>query len=97
MEVDKQKRPKYGGRVKGTPNKATADVKAVAGQYTQEAIEALVTIFRTSENDSAKVAAIKEILDRAHGKARQAVDMDANLNGQVVTRIELVSVPSDNR
>lgn len=64
---------KTGGRVKGTPNKATADIKEAAQQYTVEAMEALATIMRTSESDAAKVSAIKEILDRGHGKPAQAV------------------------
>lgn len=67
---------KTGGRQKGTPNKATADVRAAAQQYTAEAIEALAVIMRESESDAAKVAAIKEILDRGHGKARQTIEAD---------------------
>lgn len=65
---------RIGGRQKGTPNKATADIKAVAQEYTAEAVEALATIMRNSDSDAAKVAAIKEILDRGHGKAKQTVD-----------------------
>jgi hypothetical protein len=65
---------KTGGRVAGTPNKATADVKIAAQQYTAEAVEALALIMRTSESDAARVSAIKEILDRGHGKATQTVD-----------------------
>lgn len=64
---------KTGGRVAGTPNKATADVKAIAGQYSTEAVDILINIARTSESDPAKVSAIKEILDRAHGKPAQAI------------------------
>jgi len=67
---------KTGGRQKGTPNKATADVKQAAQQYTAEAIEALATIMRDSDSDAAKVAAIKEILDRGHGKSKQVVDAE---------------------
>ena len=33
-----------GGRTAGTPNKATADVRAYAGQYTAEAIDGLVSL-----------------------------------------------------
>ena len=64
---------KTGGRAAGTPNKATADVKAIAGQYSTEAVEILISIARASESDAAKVSAVKEILDRAHGKAAQAI------------------------
>jgi len=64
---------KTGGRQAGTPNKATADVKAVAGQYSTEAVEILIGIARASESDAARVSAVREILDRAHGKAPQAI------------------------
>lgn len=65
---------KTGGRVKGVPNRATADIKALAMSYTEEAFEALIGVARNSESDAARVAAIKEILDRGYGKSRQAVE-----------------------
>lgn len=68
-------RQKTGGRLKGTPNKATADVKAVAQKYTPQAVETLVSIMQASESDAARVAAAKEILDRGHGKAHQTQDV----------------------
>jgi len=82
---------KTGGRVAGTPNKATADVKAAAQQYTSEAVQALAAIMRASDSDAAKVAAIKELLDRGHGKAKQSLDVDADIRAQV-SRIELIGV-----
>lgn len=62
---------KTGGRTKGTPNKATADVKAAAQKYTPGALRTLAAIMRSSESDAARVAAAKELLDRGHGKAPQ--------------------------
>ena len=64
---------KTGGRSAGTPNKATAELRAFAGQYSQAAITGLVKIARSSTSDQAKVAAWREILDRAVGKAPQAI------------------------
>jgi hypothetical protein len=87
---------KTGGRTKGTPNKATADIKAVAQVYTEEAVNALAVIMRTSESDAAKVAAIKELLDRGHGKPTQSVDLDANVKA-TVQKIERAIVDSPNR
>lgn len=66
---------KTGGRQKGTPNRSTAEVKSLAQQYGPEAIETLVSIMRDSENDTARIAASKEIMDRAYGKAAQAVEV----------------------
>lgn len=64
---------KTGGRRAGTPNKATADVKAAASKYSEEALGLLIDIARSSDSDAARVSAIKELLDRAHGKATQAI------------------------
>ena len=67
--------PKSGGRKRGTPNKSTADVKAVAQAYGKEAIEALVGIMCNDEYaPAARVAASREILDRGYGKAHQAIE-----------------------
>jgi hypothetical protein len=60
-----------GGRKKGSLNKATADVKAAAQQYTAPALKTLAGIMRKSESDAARVAAAKELLDRGHGKSPQ--------------------------
>ena len=74
-----------GGREAGTPNKATADLKAFAGQYTQEAVESMVAIARDAETPpQAKVAAWREILDRGHGKPAQSVTVDGDAVTQPV-------------
>jgi hypothetical protein len=83
---------KTGGRVKGTPNKITADVRALAQEYGEDAIRELATILTTSENHSARIAAAKEILDRGYGKATQSVEMAGPDGGpmqfsQIVRRI----------
>lgn len=70
--------PKFGGRTKGTPNKTTADVKALAQQYAPAALEELARLAKEAESEAARVAAIKEILDRAYGKSRQPVDGDGD-------------------
>ena len=63
------------GRPKGAPNKATADVREVAQQYTGQAIQTLVQIATAGESEAARVAAANAILDRAHGKPAQAVNV----------------------
>ncbi|MDA1129791.1 MAG: hypothetical protein O2913_14025 [Chloroflexi bacterium] len=45
---------KTGGRRKGTQNKATAEVKELAGQYGPEAIETLVDLMRNGQNDQTR-------------------------------------------
>lgn len=64
------------GRVKGVPNKATAELKELAREYTAEALAALVGVMRDG-SDTAKVSAVKELFDRGFGKASQAVDLKA--------------------
>lgn len=82
-----------GGRQKGVPNKATAAIKEIAGQYTEEAVKTLVGILAGGEGipAAAQVSAAKELLDRAHGKPGQSVDItgDMSFTGlQVVIRKE---------
>lgn len=62
---------KTGGRQKGTPNKATADIKALAREFTPAAMQRLVKIIEESDSDAAVVSAIKEVFDRGYGKAKQ--------------------------
>jgi len=63
-----------GGRQKGTPNKVTANVKAVAGDYTVEALDILVTLMRNPNTPpAARIAAAREVLDRGHGRPAQAL------------------------
>jgi hypothetical protein len=64
---------KTGGRQKGTLNKATADIKALAREFTPTAMERLVRIIQESDSDAAVVSAIKEVFDRGYGKAKQPI------------------------
>ncbi|UAB76974.1 hypothetical protein INR77_08950 [Erythrobacter sp. SCSIO 43205] len=66
--------PKTGGRKKGTPNKATAEVKAAAAKYSPSALKTLAEIMADVEQPAAaRVSAANSLLDRAHGKPAQAI------------------------
>jgi hypothetical protein len=80
---------KTGGRTKGTPNKSTSEIKALAQAHGAEAIKALVAIMQTGESDATKVAAIRELLDRGYGKATQPIagDPDQPLTYQIVSGV----------
>ena len=65
---------RFGGRAKGTPNKVTADVRALAQQNTTQAIEELARIALEGESDQARIAAGRELLDHGHGKSTQPID-----------------------
>ena len=67
---------KTGGRQKGTPNKATAEVRALASEYGEIAIKELAKLSGLEENgdgkaqsETARISAIGMIIDRAYGKA----------------------------
>lgn len=64
---------KTGGRVAGTPNKATSEIKALARTHAPAVIAELARLATGAESESARVAAIKELLDRGFGKAAQPV------------------------
>jgi hypothetical protein len=61
------------GRKKGSPNKITREIKEIAHQYGPGALKELARIATQGESDAARVAACREILDRAYGKAMQPI------------------------
>lgn len=65
-----------GGRKKGTPNKATAEIKEAARKHGRAVIAALAELVVTKDKngaykfaDEVRVKAGKELLDRGYGKA----------------------------
>lgn len=87
---------KTGGRKAGTPNKATASVRAVAGAYTQQAIDTLAKIMQDeAEPAIARVRAAAELLDRAHGRPHQSADVDVRGLATGPRIIEVVAGPID--
>jgi hypothetical protein len=83
-----------GGRQPGVPNKATASVRALAQEHTPEAIEKLVHLMRHAETEAAKVAAIRELLDRAHGRPTQPI-ADEGEGSKAVPALQVVFVRPD--
>lgn len=79
--------PKTGGRAKGTPNKATRDIKQAAREYTEQALATLVKVMEGGEGvpAAAQVSAAREILDRAYGKPMQAVEHSGPNGGPMET------------
>jgi hypothetical protein len=84
------------GRPKGSLNKATADIKAAAAVYSEGALETLAKIMKNEEAPApARVAAANAILDRAHGKPRQQVDVDAEVSATVNEIVRRVVDPAN--
>lgn len=71
---------KTGGRQRGTPNKVTADVRRLADVHSAAAIARLAHLMENAASEQAQVAAAKELLDRAHGRPRQAIEASDSSN-----------------
>ena len=74
---------KTGGRTKGVPNKATAEVKTLARSYGPGAIRKLAELAGLinegegkAQSEQAQVSAINQLLDRGYGKPAQVVQGD---------------------
>lgn len=86
-----QKHP--GGRPKGSPNKATRELKEAARAFSVDALSTIAKIMREGENETVRLAAAKELLDRGFGKSTQMVATDEEAGG---FHIEVVTgVPRD--
>ena len=67
-ESSKPKKP-HTGRKAGTPNKATAAIRALAGEYANEAIVMLADLMKSDNTPAAaRISAAKELLERGYGK-----------------------------
>lgn len=87
--------PRTGGRQKGTLNKVTADVRAIAQKYGPAAIATLAEIMEDRKQPApARVSAAKELLDRAYGKSPQPIsDADGGSLSEAVSKL-IESLPN---
>ena len=74
MAGRKKGTPKTGGRRPGSHNKVTRDLRELAQPYGPDAVMTLARIMSESDNETAKIAAAKELLDRGYGKAKQYIE-----------------------
>lgn len=82
------------GRPKGARNKITAPIKEAAQRFTDDALGVLVEIMKTGESEAARVAAANAVLDRGHGKPKQAIDVDANVSAKVTSIVRRIVDPA---
>ena len=71
---------KTGGRHKGTPNKVTVAVREAALKHGPGAVSELARLMTNAESESVRIAACREILDRAYGRPRQTMEHDITGN-----------------
>ena len=81
--------PKTGGRIAGTPNKSTAEIRELAGQYAPTALAELARLGAHANSEQARVSACKEILDRAYGKSTQVMERNDNAIEKEIDDLEL--------
>jgi len=74
--------PKTGGRQKGSLNKATKDVKEAAAEHGPAAIKRVAELME-SNIGQVSLAACREILDRAYGKATQHIETETSVYDQL--------------
>jgi hypothetical protein len=69
----------------------------LAQQYTAEALERLADLMRNAESEQARVAAIRELLDRGHGRPTQPIaDEDDGSKAVPTLQVVFVSPDGDN-
>jgi hypothetical protein len=74
-----------GGRKPGTPNKVTAELAGLARVHTPDALAALVVVMNDpAAPAAARVSAANALLDRGHGKPRQALEHGGTDGGPIV-------------
>jgi hypothetical protein len=85
------KRAPTAGRKPGQSNKNTAEVKALAMKDVPDVLKELVRLALHATNEATRVAACKELLDRAIGKAVQPHSGETG-EGPVVVQV-ITGVP----
>jgi hypothetical protein len=82
--------PKFTKGQSGNPGgrpKEVADIKALARVHTEAGLNVLVSIMNDpARSGNARVAAVREIFDRAYGKAPQAIEHGNLDNAPLVIR-----------
>ncbi len=89
--------PKTGGRAKGTRNIYGNDVRTLAQPYAELAIAVLAAIMETSEHDACRVAAARELLDRAYGRPLQPLANDPDNPLPAVGLVRIFALPDNER
>lgn len=74
------------GNPGGRP-KEEGEVRELARSYTVEAIQKLVTLMRSAEEEKVQALAAIAILDRGHGRPAQAVEVSGKDGGPLIVNL----------
>jgi len=86
-------KPPGSGRKPGVPNKTTAEIRAIAQKYGRKAIHTLVKLAKESTDETIKLKAIVEILDRGYG--RPVTPSEVQIQSKDIGRVERIIVIPD--
>jgi len=82
------------GRPTGAVNRATSELKLnlseLAREYTNDALDTLVEVMKSSQSDSARIAAATAILDRGYGRPTKTTSFEV-MEPFLPTKIQLVA------
>ena len=79
---------KVGGRKKGTPNKATAEIRAAFREHGEDLVKALLALTK-SKDERVRLAAIQVALDRGWGRPALSMAVIGNPDSPVIFDIRL--------
>ncbi len=79
---------KAGGRKKGTPNKATTEIRAAFQKHGEELVRALLALCK-SDDERVRLGAITAALDRGWGKPAQALQVQGDPDSPVIFNLRL--------
>jgi len=77
---------KTGGRSKGTPNKVTLAIREAALLHGPNALAELARLMADGQTEHVRLAACKEVLDRAYGKSRQSIEHTGHDRGPIAVK-----------
>lgn len=84
--------PNWRKGVSGNPGgrpKVVAEVRELAREHTEQALNTLVTIMGDEKaNHSARVAAATQILDRGYGRAPQSLTVKGNVETHIIALLK---------
>src|SRR5262245_65529296 len=67
-------RPPNAGRKPGSVNKVAASIREICQKAAPELVAELLRLAKHGKHEMTRIAAAREVLDRAYGKAKQHVD-----------------------